>query len=101
METFRKELTELINKHSIDTATNTPDYILADYMIKCLGAFDHAVNYKKSEETLGEPASANTDNAVTQESITTTEPMHREGKKPQTGMAMTGGRKPQGYENRR
>lgn len=33
---LRQELTDLLNRLSIDTATDTPDFILADYLIRCL-----------------------------------------------------------------
>ena len=39
---FRKELAALINKHSLENESNTPDFILADYLDKCLYAFDSA-----------------------------------------------------------
>jgi len=41
---FRKELEDLINKHSIENETNTPDYILSEYLMNCLQAFNNAVN---------------------------------------------------------
>jgi len=40
---FRKELEELINKHSRENAANTPDFILAGFLNDCLTAFDDAV----------------------------------------------------------
>ena len=36
---FRKELTELINKHSIENWANIPDFILAEYLTECLADF--------------------------------------------------------------
>lgn len=42
--TFREELESLINIHSKENASNTPDFILADYLQVCLNAFDMAVN---------------------------------------------------------
>lgn len=39
---FEKELENLINKYSIENESNTPDYILAQYMLKCLEAFNEA-----------------------------------------------------------
>ena len=35
---FRDALHEILNTHSVDNALNTPDYILADFAIKCLTA---------------------------------------------------------------
>lgn len=39
---FRSELSALINKHCRENASDTPDYILADYLAACLDAFDAA-----------------------------------------------------------
>jgi len=46
--TFQEELKQLINKHSIENGTNTPDFIIARYMSDCLTAFTDAVN-KRAE----------------------------------------------------
>ena len=46
-EPFRKELTELLNKHSKEKQSNTPDYILADYLIRSLEAFTAGVNIRE------------------------------------------------------
>jgi hypothetical protein len=43
---FRNELEGLINKHSLENASSTPDFILAHYLINCLKAFDDAVNFR-------------------------------------------------------
>lgn len=40
---FEKELEELINKYSIENRSDTPDYILAEYMFTCLLAYQNAV----------------------------------------------------------
>lgn len=40
---FRKELGNLINRHSLENGSDTPDFILARYMAECLDAFDKAV----------------------------------------------------------
>lgn len=37
---FQKELRELINKHSIENVSNTPDFILAQFMCDALRAFE-------------------------------------------------------------
>ena len=37
------ELQALLNKHSRESASNTPDFILAQYLVACLNAFDIAV----------------------------------------------------------
>ena len=40
---FRAELETLINRHSKENGSDTPDFILADYMADCLDAYDKAV----------------------------------------------------------
>lgn len=45
-EAFRKELTEVINRHSKENGSDTPDYMLAEYLCACLSAFDSAVNQR-------------------------------------------------------
>lgn len=37
---FRRELSELLNKHCKENGSNTPDFILADYLADCLDVFD-------------------------------------------------------------
>jgi hypothetical protein len=58
MSTFEKELTSLINRHSKENESDTPDYILARYLIKCLDAFNtsvkkrdtwHSINIKETQ----------------------------------------------------
>ncbi len=44
---FRKELQALINRHSLENQSNTPDFILAEYPDNCLGAFDQAVQQRE------------------------------------------------------
>lgn len=40
---FRNELESLINRTSMEQAGgNTPDFVLAEYLVACLAAFDHA-----------------------------------------------------------
>ena len=36
MKKFEKELTVLINKHSMENGSDIPDYILAHYLCECL-----------------------------------------------------------------
>ena len=40
---LRDELAALLNGHSAENGSDTPDFILADYMLNCLSAFDVAV----------------------------------------------------------
>lgn len=44
---FRKELERLINGHSRENESDTPDFILADYLNDCLDAFDKAANARE------------------------------------------------------
>ena len=39
---FERELCALINHHSRENESDTPDFILADYMMNCLKAFERA-----------------------------------------------------------
>ena len=41
---FEKELEELINKYSKENGSNTPDFVLAEYLQDALYAFNKAVN---------------------------------------------------------
>ena len=41
---FKKELENLINKQSMENGSDTPDFILAEYLSECLKAFNKAVN---------------------------------------------------------
>lgn len=47
MATFREDLAGVINRHSLENGSDTPDYILAGYLSNCLRAFDNAVNARK------------------------------------------------------
>ena len=41
---FHRDLEQLINKHSMENGSNTPDFMLADYLMDALDAFDRACN---------------------------------------------------------
>jgi hypothetical protein len=45
---FQKDLETLLNKHSREAPSNTPDFILAVYLMNCLMAFDSAVTWRAS-----------------------------------------------------
>jgi len=36
IDEFQKELTTLINQHSQDNGSDTPDFLLAEYLTNCL-----------------------------------------------------------------
>jgi hypothetical protein len=40
--TLLEELKSVINRHSLENNSNTPDYILASYLLQCLNAFTQA-----------------------------------------------------------
>jgi hypothetical protein len=42
MPSLFDELRKLINRRSIESRSNTPDFILAEYMLTCLRAFEKA-----------------------------------------------------------
>lgn len=41
---LRKEIETAINKCSAENGSNTPDFILANFLMGCLAAFDAAAN---------------------------------------------------------
>lgn len=43
---FTLELQELLNKHSRENNSDTPDHILVLYMLSCLNAYDSAVRQR-------------------------------------------------------
>jgi len=43
---FEQELRDLINKHSKENESNTPDFVLAKYILSTLNAFTHAVLHR-------------------------------------------------------
>jgi hypothetical protein len=42
MSNLRKDIEIAINKHSAEGGSDTPDFILAEYLIDCLAAYDKA-----------------------------------------------------------
>lgn len=40
---LRKELGELLNRHSLENGSNTPDFVLADLLASALEVFDRAI----------------------------------------------------------
>lgn len=46
-KTFESELIELVNKHSMENASDTPDFILAQYLYGCLCQFNMAVKLRE------------------------------------------------------
>ena len=48
---FEIQLRDLINAYNKEAFSDTPDYILAEYVIGCLDAFETAVNKRKPHDT--------------------------------------------------
>lgn len=56
--TFEKELLNLINKYSLESESNTPDFILVQYVMDALVAWNRAIRareqwYGHDEEYVG------------------------------------------------
>lgn len=47
MSEFRKELETAINRCSMENGSNTPDFILAEFLTRCLHAFDQSVTRRE------------------------------------------------------
>jgi len=45
--TLVQDIAAAINKHSAENGSNTPDWVLANYLVGCLEAFDSAVTARK------------------------------------------------------
>jgi hypothetical protein len=45
-KSFEEELCSLINRYSQENGSNTPDFILRDYLSNCLRAFNKATNLR-------------------------------------------------------
>lgn len=41
---FTTELAGLLNKYSLENHSNTPDYVLAQFLVTCLDAFNQGVS---------------------------------------------------------
>jgi len=55
-----EELRELLNKHSREGQSNTPDFLLRDFIVGCLEAFEKTVRqreawYGRTTEEPGDP----------------------------------------------
>jgi hypothetical protein len=47
MSALRKEIEEAINRNCAENESDTPDFILAEYLTDCLSAFDKAVRARE------------------------------------------------------
>lgn len=48
MTEFQKELKQLINRYSLENDSNTPDFVLAHFMMNCLFAFNDATRHREN-----------------------------------------------------
>ena len=46
LEEFQKKLEHLINQLSMENGSNTPDYVLARYLVDCLIAFERGTFHR-------------------------------------------------------
>jgi hypothetical protein len=51
---FKEDLTQLLNKHNMESGSDTPDFVLADYLCDCLMILGFAIGrrdkwYSKKE----------------------------------------------------
>jgi len=47
MEDFRLELGILINKHSMENGSDTPDFLLAEYLTDCIKTYDNVMQKRE------------------------------------------------------
>ncbi len=45
---LKTDITDLLNRHSAENRSDTPDFILAQFLLDCLHAFDHATVERSS-----------------------------------------------------
>lgn len=45
--TLYRDLTALLNTYSVEGKSNTCDYVLADYMLDCLAAYEKATRLRE------------------------------------------------------
>ena len=48
MDNFERELTALLNRYSQENASNTPDFILAQYLVACVAAWNTATQQRET-----------------------------------------------------
>lgn len=49
---FKRELAFVLNKYSRENLSNTPDYILAEYLNDCLNTFDKIIQLRKNDSEI-------------------------------------------------
>ena len=60
MESFERQLINLINSCSVENDSGTPDFILAQYLVACLDAFNKATQRRELFYNIGEKPVAST-----------------------------------------
>jgi len=48
IDQFEKELEQLINKFCLENDSNTPDFILAKYLVECYHTFNETINVREN-----------------------------------------------------
>lgn len=61
---LQKELQHLLNRHSVENGSGTPDFILANFMLRCLLAFEVSISsremwYGRKQDRFGMPVGRN------------------------------------------
>jgi len=56
MDDLRTELAAVLNKHSVEGRSDTPDFILAQYLIDCLFSFEQITRAREKWHGRPEPA---------------------------------------------
>lgn len=79
---FRVELQKLINRESRENGSNTPDFILTEYLAQCLVAFDLAVQardryYGRPFHSFEKPAHSPADVANSREAAAAADGIHQ------------------------
>jgi len=46
--TLKQELTVLLNRHSVENESDTPDFILAEYLSGCLTLYNRAIKQRNN-----------------------------------------------------
>ena len=45
---FERDLTKIINKHSIESGSGTPDFVIAHFLMACLHAFERSLELRSN-----------------------------------------------------
>ena len=50
MKQFKKDLTGIINEHSLENEFNLPDFLIAEYLVDCLLAYKKVRDLEQPRE---------------------------------------------------